>query len=41
AGQLSNREIAHVLDMNERTVSVYILRALRKLRQQLAEGEAR
>jgi len=41
AGQLSNREIAHVLDMNERTVSVYILRALRKLRQQLAEDEAR
>jgi RNA polymerase sigma factor (sigma-70 family) len=40
AGQLSNREIAHVLDMNERTVSVYILRALRRLRQQLAEGEA-
>lgn len=39
AGQLSNREIARVLDMNERTVSVYILRALRRLRQQLAEGE--
>ena len=39
AGQLSNREIARVLDMNERTVSVYILRALRRLRQQLAESE--
>jgi RNA polymerase sigma factor (sigma-70 family) len=39
AGQLSNRDIAQVLDMNERTVSVYILRALRKLRQQLAESE--
>lgn len=39
AGQLSNREIARVLDMNERTVSVYILRALRRLRQQLAEAE--
>ena len=39
AGQLSNREIAQVLDMNERTVSVYILRALRRLRQQLGEGE--
>lgn len=35
AGQLSNREIARVLEMNERTVSVNILRALRKLRQQL------
>jgi RNA polymerase sigma factor (sigma-70 family) len=40
AGQLNNREIAQVLDMNERTVSVYILRALRSMRQQLAEGEA-
>lgn len=39
AGQLTNREIARVLQMNERTVSVYILRALRKLRQQLAVGE--
>jgi RNA polymerase sigma-70 factor (ECF subfamily) len=37
AGQLTNREIAKVLKMNERTVSVTILRALRKLRQQLAE----
>jgi RNA polymerase sigma-70 factor (ECF subfamily) len=39
AGQLTNREIASVLKMNERTVSVYILRALRKLRQQLTGGE--
>lgn len=39
AGQLKNREIARVLKMNERTVSVTILRALRKLRQQFAEGE--
>ncbi len=37
AGQLTNREIARVLKMNERTVSVTILRALRKLRQQLTE----
>ena len=36
AGRLNNREIAQVLGMNERTVSVYVLRALRKLRQQLA-----
>lgn len=39
AGQLTNREIARVLRMNERTVSVTILRALRKLRQLLAEDE--
>jgi RNA polymerase sigma factor (sigma-70 family) len=41
AGQLTNREIARVLEMNERTVSVYILRALRKLRKQLAMGESK
>jgi RNA polymerase sigma-70 factor (ECF subfamily) len=35
AGRLTNREIARVLDMNERTVSVTILRALRKLRRRL------
>jgi RNA polymerase sigma factor (sigma-70 family) len=40
AGRLKNREIARVLRMNERTVSVTILRALRKLRQQLAENES-
>jgi RNA polymerase sigma-70 factor (ECF subfamily) len=34
-GRLSNRSIAKVLKMNERTVSVNVLRALRKLRQQL------
>lgn len=39
AGQLKNREIARVLNMNERTVSVTILRALRKLREQLEKGE--
>ncbi|MBN1641762.1 MAG: sigma-70 family RNA polymerase sigma factor [Anaerolineae bacterium] len=39
AGQLTNREIASVLDMNERTVSVTILRALRKLRQLLSESD--
>jgi RNA polymerase sigma-70 factor (ECF subfamily) len=36
AGRLSNREIAKVLEMNERTVSVTILRALRTLRRKLA-----
>ena len=41
AGRLTNREIARVLDMNERTVSVTILRALRKLRQQLLEVDTR
>jgi RNA polymerase sigma-70 factor (ECF subfamily) len=40
AGRLTNREIARVLEMNERTVSVTILRSLRKLRQQLAGGKA-
>jgi RNA polymerase sigma-70 factor (ECF subfamily) len=36
AVRMTNREIARVLRMNERTVSVTILRALRKLRQRLA-----
>jgi RNA polymerase sigma factor (sigma-70 family) len=40
AGRLTNREIAHVLSMNERTVGVTILRALRKLRRQLEEAQA-
>ena len=35
AGRLKNREIAQILDMNERTVSVILLRALRKLKGQL------
>jgi len=35
AGRLTNRSIAEILKMNERTVSVNVLRALRKLRQQL------
>ena len=39
AGRLTNREIARVLKMNERTVSVTILRALRKLRQQLVGSD--
>jgi len=39
AGRLTNREIAGVLDMNERTVSVTILRALRKLRERLGSED--
>jgi RNA polymerase sigma factor (sigma-70 family) len=35
AGRLTNREIARVLHMNERTVSVTILRALRALRRNM------
>jgi RNA polymerase sigma-70 factor (ECF subfamily) len=40
AGRLTNREIARILRMNERTVSVAILRALRKLRGLLDEPES-
>jgi RNA polymerase sigma-70 factor (ECF subfamily) len=40
AGQLTNREIARILNMNERTVSVTILRALRKLRQQITASDS-
>jgi len=40
AGRLTNREIARILNMNERTVSVTILRALRKLRQHITEKES-
>jgi RNA polymerase sigma factor (sigma-70 family) len=39
AGSLTNRDIARVLEMNERTVSVTILRALRKLRAQIARTD--
>jgi DNA-directed RNA polymerase specialized sigma24 family protein len=35
AGRLTNREIANILQMNERTVSVTVLRALRTLRRKL------
>ena len=41
AAKLTNREIARTLRMNERTVSVTILRALRKLRSRMEEQEAR
>lgn len=40
AGRLTNREIARVLNLNERTVSVTILRALRRLHQRMVESES-
>ncbi len=39
AGQLSNREIGQIMELNEKTVSVVLWRAMRRLRQHL-EGEA-
>ena len=39
-GHLTNRKIAEVLDLNEKTVSVIILRALQKLKVQLGTQEA-
>jgi RNA polymerase sigma-70 factor (ECF subfamily) len=39
-GRLTNREIAEVLELNEKTVSVIILRALQKLKAQLESQEA-
>lgn len=39
-GHLTNRKIAEVLDLNEKTVSVIILRALQKLKVQLETQEA-
>jgi RNA polymerase sigma-70 factor (ECF subfamily) len=39
-GRLTNREIAAVLELNERTVSVIILRALQKLKVRLERQEA-
>jgi RNA polymerase sigma-70 factor (ECF subfamily) len=39
-GRLTNREIAEVLKLNEKTVSVIILRALQKLRVRLETQEA-
>lgn len=39
AGRLTNREIAETLDLKEKTVSVILLRALRKLRQRVEEND--
>ncbi len=40
ASRLTNREIAETLDLNEKTVSVILLRSLRKLRQQIEKDDA-
>lgn len=37
AGRLSNKEIGEIMEMKEKTVSVTLLRALRRLRQQLVK----
>ena len=37
AGRLTNREIAETLELNEKTVSVILLRSLRKLKQRIEE----
>jgi RNA polymerase sigma-70 factor (ECF subfamily) len=39
-GRLTNREIAEVMELNEKTVSVIILRALQKLKVRLQTQEA-
>jgi RNA polymerase sigma-70 factor (ECF subfamily) len=39
AGKLSNKEIGEIMDMKEKTVSVVLLRAMRRLREQI-KGEA-
>jgi RNA polymerase sigma-70 factor (ECF subfamily) len=39
-GRLTNREIAGVMELNEKTVSVIILRALQKLKVRLERQEA-
>ncbi|MEW5958817.1 MAG: sigma-70 family RNA polymerase sigma factor [Chloroflexota bacterium] len=38
AGRLSNQEIGQIMDLKEKTVSVVLLRAMRRLQQLLAEG---
>ncbi len=39
AGRLTNREIAATLTLNEKTVSVILLRALRKLKKRIEESD--
>jgi RNA polymerase sigma factor (sigma-70 family) len=39
-GRLTNRKVAEILDLKEKTVSVIILRALQKLKVQLETQEA-
>lgn len=40
AGRLSNREIGEIIDMKEKTVSVALLRAMRRLQKIMQEGPA-
>lgn len=40
AGRLSNREIGEIMDLKEKTVSVVLLRAMRRLQQIVREGPA-
>ena len=37
AGRLSNQEIGHIMKLKEKTVSVVLLRAMRRLQQQVRE----
>jgi RNA polymerase sigma factor (sigma-70 family) len=39
AGRLSNQEIGQIMELKEKTVSVVLLRAMRRLQQQLAETQ--
>jgi RNA polymerase sigma factor (sigma-70 family) len=39
AGKLSNKEIGEIMDMKEKTVSVALLRAMRRLRQEIEPRE--
>lgn len=40
AGKLRNKEIAEIMDMKEKTVSVALLRAMRRLREQMIQEAA-
>ena len=40
AGRLKNKEIGQIIDMKEKAVSVALLRAMRRLRQQMTGGTA-
>jgi RNA polymerase sigma factor (sigma-70 family) len=39
AGRLNNQEIGQIMELKEKTVSVVLLRAMRRLQQQLAETQ--
>jgi RNA polymerase sigma-70 factor (ECF subfamily) len=41
AGRLSNQEIGQIMDLKEKTVSVVLLRAMRRLKGQLIEERAK